>query len=258
MSQAAARKQFDDERKLVEDLEVGDLGLAAGRGQDRERFLDERGNAAAEDDLLAKQIGLGLLPERGLDAAGSKATDGAGVSEGDLQGSLRDVLVHGHEAREPAARFEFRTDVAARPFRRNHDDVDVIGRPYQAEDDVEPVCERERVPLFEAGRDRPLIDVGHDFVGQQDHRNVALPACLGDGDGLESVLDGEPSAGALSLAHDDADAAVAQVECVGAALVAVADHCHGLALKILWAAVLLGVKFRHPWGFPVGERGAGL
>ena len=49
------------------DLEVGELGLVAGLAEDLEAGLDEGGDAAAEDGLLAEEVGLGLLGEGGLE-----------------------------------------------------------------------------------------------------------------------------------------------------------------------------------------------
>jgi hypothetical protein len=47
----------------VHRLEVGQLGLVAGLDERLERHLHERRGAAAQDGLLAEQVGLGLLGE---------------------------------------------------------------------------------------------------------------------------------------------------------------------------------------------------
>ena len=72
--------EVDDQLHLVEALEVGHLRLVAGLDQRLEAGLHERGEAAAQHDLLAEQVGLGLLGERRLDHAGAGAADGVGVA----------------------------------------------------------------------------------------------------------------------------------------------------------------------------------
>ena len=58
---------------------------------------------AAEHRLLAEEIGLGLLLERGLEDAGATAADGAGVREPDLARVAGGILVDGEEHGNAAA-----------------------------------------------------------------------------------------------------------------------------------------------------------
>ena len=67
--------QVDDQLQLVEALVVGDLGLIAGSDERLEAGADQLGRAAAEDGLLAEQVGLGLLAERRLEDAGAAGAD---------------------------------------------------------------------------------------------------------------------------------------------------------------------------------------
>ena len=53
--------QVDDQLHLVQALEVGHLRLVAGLDQRLEPGLHQRGQPAAQHDLLAEQIGLGLF-----------------------------------------------------------------------------------------------------------------------------------------------------------------------------------------------------
>ena len=69
-------------------LEVRDLGLVAGLDERVEARLDEVGQAAAEHDLLAEQVGLGLLGERGLDDAGARAADAPRVGQREVACAL--------------------------------------------------------------------------------------------------------------------------------------------------------------------------
>ncbi len=72
LGDAALPHEVDDELQLVQHLEVGDLRLVARLGERLEAVLHELRGAAAEHGLLAEQVGLGLLGERRLDAAGAR------------------------------------------------------------------------------------------------------------------------------------------------------------------------------------------
>ena len=73
--EAAAVHQVDDELELMHRLEVGELGLVAGLDERLEGRLDERRDAAAEERLLAEQVGLGLLGEGRLEDARTRGAE---------------------------------------------------------------------------------------------------------------------------------------------------------------------------------------
>jgi hypothetical protein len=85
----------------VQALEVGHLGRVAGLDQRLEASLDQRRDAAAQDGLLAEQVGLGLVAERRLDDAGLGAADALGVGERVLQRPAAGVLVDADQRRRP-------------------------------------------------------------------------------------------------------------------------------------------------------------
>ena len=89
VGEAAAVHEVDDELELVEDFEVGELGLVAGFDEGFEACLDEGGGAAAEDGLLAEEVGLGLFGEGGLEDSGAGAADALGVAERRGRGRCR-------------------------------------------------------------------------------------------------------------------------------------------------------------------------
>ena len=62
--------QVDDQLQLVEALVVGDLGRVAGLDERLEPGAHELGGAAAEDGLLAEEVGLGLFLEGRLEDPG--------------------------------------------------------------------------------------------------------------------------------------------------------------------------------------------
>jgi hypothetical protein len=121
----AAVHQVDDELQLVHRLEVGELGLVAGLDERLERRLDEGRDAAAEERLLAEQVGLGLLREGRLEDAGPGRSDPAGVREDACPGRPGRVVLDREERRHAAALLVDRAEEVARALRRDHPDVDV-------------------------------------------------------------------------------------------------------------------------------------
>ncbi len=85
-----------------------------------------RRHAAAEDGLLAKEIGFGFFLEGGLDDSASRAADALGPCERGLLGLLAGVLIDGDERRDAFALGELAADDVARAFRRDHDHVHVL------------------------------------------------------------------------------------------------------------------------------------
>src|SRR5437667_420159 len=73
---AAAIHQVHDQLELVHALEVGDLRRVSGSREGLEPGLDQRGDAAAQDRLLAEQIALRLLAERRLEHARAASASG--------------------------------------------------------------------------------------------------------------------------------------------------------------------------------------
>ena len=80
--EAALVHQVDDQLELVQAFEVGALGLISGLDQGLEPHLDQGADAAAEDDLLAEEVGLGLLGEGRLEDAAAGAADPLGIGQG--------------------------------------------------------------------------------------------------------------------------------------------------------------------------------
>ena len=122
--EAAAVHQVDDELELVHRLEVGQLGLVAGLDEGLEGHLDQRGRAAAEDRLLAEQVGLGLLGEGRLEDAGPGAAEGAGVGQDPGAGRPARVAVDGEQRRHAAAGLVDAADEVAGALGGDHPDVD--------------------------------------------------------------------------------------------------------------------------------------
>ena len=65
-------------------LEVSHLGSVTSLDQGVEASLDQLADTAAEDSLLAEQVGLGLLLEGGLQDACTAGADTGSVGQGNL------------------------------------------------------------------------------------------------------------------------------------------------------------------------------
>src|SRR6201996_5096943 len=120
--EATAIEEIDDELELVKDLEVGEFGLVARLGENLEARLDERGGAAAEDGLLAKEIGLRLFGEGGLENTAACSADALCVGQRDGEGFAGGVLLHSDERGDAAAFGEDLTDAVAGALRGDERD----------------------------------------------------------------------------------------------------------------------------------------
>ena len=118
--EAAAVHEVHDELELVHRLEVRELGLVAGLHERLEGALDEGGRPAAEDRLLAEQVGLGLLLERRLEDAGPRAAEGACIRERPGAGGPARVALDREEGRDAAAVAVDGADEVAGALRGDH------------------------------------------------------------------------------------------------------------------------------------------
>ena len=117
--------QVDDQLQLVKALEIGDFGLVAGVDQRLETGGDQLGRAAAQDRLLAEQVGLGLLAEARLDRAGARAADPGGIGERLVARLPGRILMDREQARHAAADLIFAADQVAGPLGRDQHDVEI-------------------------------------------------------------------------------------------------------------------------------------
>ncbi len=223
-SRAAAIEKVDDELELVEDFEVGELGLIAGFGEDFKAALDEGCRATAEDGLFAEEVSLGLFGEGGFEHAATRAADGLGVGESEGEGVAAGVLLDSDEARDAAAFGEDFADAMAGAFRGDERDVGGGGRGDGAETDVEAVREHEGDVGLHVGGDVVVVDLGGGLVGREVHDDVGPCGDFGYGADLEAGELGFAGVGRVGAeAYADVDAGVLEVEGVGVALRAVAD-----------------------------------
>src|SRR5215217_2882893 len=244
---AALVHEVDDQLELVEALEVRDLGLVA-RGHERvEPALDERRRPAAENDLLAEQVGLGLLLEGRPDHAGARHADAGRVREGALARLARRILVHGDECRRTDALLVRSAHEVARALRRDHRDVDVGRWRDRPEVDVEPVGEHQHVAGPQVRRDVLDVDPRLRGVGEQDHDDVGLGRRLGRRQGAKTHgLGLGPALRPFAQADAHVEAGVLQVLRVRVTLTAEPEDRDPLPLERRTIRVLLVVDVGHP------------
>ena len=151
--QAALVEQVDDQLQFVHAFEVGHFRLVAGFDQRFERGLDQGADAAAQDDLLAEQVGFGLLGEGGFDDAAAGAADAFGVGQRQLPGRFRRTGRSGDQAGHAAPFFVFAADQMPRPLGRDQGRIDAFRRNDLAEVDVEPVRAHQQVARLQVRPD---------------------------------------------------------------------------------------------------------
>ena len=151
--QAALVEKIDDQLELVHALEVRELGLIAGVDERLEARLHERRHAAAQNRLLAEQIGLGFLGERREQHARARAADPLRVRERIGERVSRRVSVHRDERGHATAMLEHLAHAMPGRLGRDHAHVHARRRDDLAVADVEAVSEQQRLPGGEMRRD---------------------------------------------------------------------------------------------------------
>ena len=120
--------QIDDQLEFVQTLEVGDLRLVARLDECLEPGLDQGRYAAAQDNLLTKQIGLGFLGEGRFKHPGARPANSFGVGQRQCLGVAGMILLDCDQAGRPAAFLKNFAHAVAGCFRGNHRHVDKRGR----------------------------------------------------------------------------------------------------------------------------------
>ena len=221
-------------------FEVSVSGVIARFGQRLEARLHQSADAAAQDGLLAEEVGLGLGAERGLQRACSGAADAQRIGQRDLERVAGRVLLDRYEHGNALARLIFAADGVAGSLRGDHDDVDVLGRLDAAEVDVEAVREREGLAFGQIRLDALFIEFRLLLVVDEDHDEIGVFGGLRgghDGDALGFGL--HPALAAFVQADDDLDAGFHQVQRVGVTLGTVTDDRDCFILELVQVAVLL-------------------
>ena len=129
---------------------------------------------------------------------------------------------------------------------RRHEHIHTGGRHDLLVADIEAVGKGQSVALLQIGGDILLVNVGLHLVVNEHHHDVAPLGGLGNGlDGKPRGLRLRPVLGAFPQAHADLAAGILQVQGMGMALRAVADHGDLLAVEIVQVAILFIIHLSH-------------
>ena len=226
-------------------LEVGILGGIAGLDQRFKASLHQGGYTAAQNGLLAEQVGLGFDLKGGLHNGRTGTADAGAIGQRHIQAVAGVVLLNGYQAGYTLALDIFAADGMARALGGDHEYVHVLRRLDLAEMNVKAMGKRDGLALSQVGLDVLLVHIRLALVGDQDHNDVGGLGGIGHIHHGQAVLSGLLSAlAALIQANDDVDAAVMQVQRMGMALAAVADNGNGLSLEHIDVAIRFVVDFQ--------------
>ena len=182
---AALIDEIDDQLDLVQTLEIGHFRRITGLDQGLEAGLDQRGQTTAEHRLFAKEVGLALLAEIGLDDAGATAAIGRGIGQRDLARLTAGVLMNGDQRGHTATLGVGGAHQVARPLGGDHDDIQVFTRGDLAEMNIEAVGKGQGRALLDVRGNLLAVERALMLVGGKDHHHV------GASHGLFNGLDGQ-------------------------------------------------------------------
>ena len=226
---AALFDQVGDQLQFADAFEVGDLGRDPARDQRLEPGDQQFRDRAPHHRLLVEQVGLGLLGEARRDQPGAGAADRAAIGEGDRRAPCRS-----RPAPPPTRRSclcpRCRASAAPCPgplgaIRNTSRSARGSIRPKRID---RPWLKPSAAPSRSAARSRdrapPWISSGASIMTTSADAPRPRP---GRSSGRPPRL--RRAAGSAAKADDHVDAAVVEVERLGAALVAVAEDRDALA-----------------------------
>ena len=168
-------------------LEIGDFRLIARLDQGLKPGLDEAADTAAQDGLLAEEVGDCFLRECGLYDAGLGRADALRVAERPCPSALGAILVNGQQGRGADASLEQLPDAMARRLGCNHRHVNARRRNDLAVMDIETVREHQRLAVAEVRGDGLVIDLLLTGVRDQHHDNAGSLCDLFNGSHFQAV-----------------------------------------------------------------------
>ena len=208
-----------------------------------ETGVDQFTDTAAENRLFTEQIGFRLLTEGCLKNTGTACTDTACIGECDLFRIACEILFDTDQGRNALA-FGIRgTNNMSRALRRNHDDINVLGRFDKLEMNVEAMCECERIAFLHMRSDKLVIDIGSSFIRYQHHYNITRFCSTFDVHdpevrmGLCKFFRLLPVSASLTQTNDNIHAAFREVFRMCVSLRTKADNSYGLSVEYAEVAV---------------------
>ena len=242
---AALVDEVNDQLHLVDALEVSVLRLIASLYQGLEAALHQVYHAAAQNGLLAEQVGLGLVMHGGFHDTGTGAADTGDVSQSDLEAVAGGILLHSHQAGHALAVDIQAANGMTRTLGSSHEHVYVCGRYDLLVADVEAVSKCDCLAGSQVGADVLLVDVGSALVVDQDHDDISSLGGVGNGHDGEAVLGRLVPGLSMTQTDDNIAAGISEVLCMGMTLRAVADDSDFLTIEDAQVAVLLIIHFCH-------------
>ena len=243
---AALVDKVNNQLHFVDALEVGVFGLVAGFHQRLEAAAHQLDDAAAQDSLLAEQVGFGLVVHGRLHDACARAADARDVRQRGVKAVTGRILLDRDEARHTLAHHIGAADGVAGALRRCHEHVHASRGHNLLVADVEAVREGNRLAFGQVGGNVLLVHVRLTLIVDENHDDIRLLRGFRNGHHVEAVLDCHgPAFAALAQTHDDIHAGIAQVQRVGMTLRAVADDGDGLAGQLIQVTILFIVHFCH-------------
>ena len=195
--------------------------------------------------LFGEQVQFRLLGKGHLDQAGPGGADAFGQRQGQRQGLSRAILRHADEGGKALARDEQVAHASADHTRRDQHHIDAGGRLDEAKGDVVTRGKDEGLAPSKMWCDLRAVEVRRNFVGKEEHDDVAPLGGVFNRQRCEPVLASALGVGILAVADDDVQPAVAQVQGLGAALVAIANHGYLAAFQQGQICVRVAVYSHH-------------
>ncbi len=212
-------EEVDDQLQFVEHFEVRHLLGISGLGEGLEGGTDHRIDTAAEDDLLAEEIGLGFVAEGRLDHAGAGTADAVCIGEGDGLRVAGCVLMDGDQRRDTASLDVLAPYEMTGALRGDHRDIHIRRGSDVAEADAEPVGEQQEITRVEVRGDHVFVKLRLNLVGHENHDDVGPVNSRCRVHDLEAGLGGAGrSRRTVPQADDDVDAGVLQIHRMGVTL----------------------------------------
>ena len=213
-------------------LEISALGLVSGFHQSLKASLHQGAYTAAENSLLAEQIGFGFFTEGGLKHAGSRAADAKRIGKSKIMGLPGGILLNGDQAGNAFSGKIFASYGMAGSLGSDHGDIHIRRGLDLAKMDGKAVGEHQHVAGLQVGLDGLFVKGGLLLIVDEDHDDISLLR------GFRGRIYGQalrfrfrPGFGAFVQAHDDVAAGFLQIQGMRMSLAAVTDHCDRLILK---------------------------
>ena len=216
--------QIHDQLHLMDALEIRVSGIVSCLYQGLEACLHQSADTAAENCLLAEQVGLRLHPEGSLQHAGAGAADAQGIGQSQILGFAGVILLYGNQTGNAFSCFILASHGMSGPFGSDHGHIHVGRRNDLAEMDGKTVSEHQHIALLQVGLNVLFVHCGLLLIVDQNHDNIRLLCCLCRGVDLQALsFCLGPGFAALVKAHNNITAGILQVQRMGVSLASVAD-----------------------------------